>query len=296
MRKFTYEAQQCHGAAERDAADSGARPARADGGAAGIARRSASRSPRPAWSASTTSCRSTTPSRRSMAWSRTCRCAWAKPWCRAFRTRPRSTIMTIADMSLITAEVKVDETDIVNVKLGQAADVTIDAIPEQDLQGPRDRNRQHGDPALHRRGGQPKRDFEPGSQGFQGGGGAGQSAGRNSARTFLHRKDHHSHPEERPYHSDPGADGPSEGATGAETGQRKGCASRSHQARSGRGEGEEGRDSRRFRRPGGKAVFKKVETGITGATEIEVLSGLNDGDQIVTGSYQVIRTIGTRRR
>ena len=29
-----------------------------------------------------------------------------------------STIMTIADMSLITAEVKVDETDIVNVKLG----------------------------------------------------------------------------------------------------------------------------------------------------------------------------------
>ena len=30
-----------------------------------------------------------------------------------------STIMTIADMSLITAEVKVDETDIVNVQLGQ---------------------------------------------------------------------------------------------------------------------------------------------------------------------------------
>jgi HlyD family secretion protein len=42
---------------------------------------------------------------------------------------------------------------------------------------------------------------------------------------------------------------------------------------------------------GGKAVFKKVETGITGATDIEVLSGLNDGDQIVTGTYQVIRTI-----
>ena len=31
-----------------------------------------------------------------------------------------STIMTIADMSLITAEVKVDETDIVNVKIGSA--------------------------------------------------------------------------------------------------------------------------------------------------------------------------------
>jgi HlyD family secretion protein len=42
---------------------------------------------------------------------------------------------------------------------------------------------------------------------------------------------------------------------------------------------------------GGKAIFKKVETGITGATDIEVLSGLNEGDQIVIGTYQVIRTI-----
>jgi HlyD family secretion protein len=34
-----------------------------------------------------------------------------------------------------------------------------------------------------------------------------------------------------------------------------------------------------------------VETGITGATDIEVLSGLKDTDEIVTGSYKVIRTI-----
>ncbi len=42
---------------------------------------------------------------------------------------------------------------------------------------------------------------------------------------------------------------------------------------------------------GGKAIFKKVETGITGATDIEVLSGLAEGEQIITGTYQVIRTI-----
>ena len=42
---------------------------------------------------------------------------------------------------------------------------------------------------------------------------------------------------------------------------------------------------------GGKAAFRKVETGITGATDIEVVSGLKEGDEIVTGSYQVIRTI-----
>ena len=41
-----------------------------------------------------------------------------------------STLMTLADMSVITAEVKVDETDIVNMQLGQSADVTVDALPE----------------------------------------------------------------------------------------------------------------------------------------------------------------------
>jgi HlyD family secretion protein len=42
---------------------------------------------------------------------------------------------------------------------------------------------------------------------------------------------------------------------------------------------------------GGKAVFRKVDTGITGATDIEVVSGLKQGEEVVTGTYQVIRTI-----
>ncbi len=41
----------------------------------------------------------------------------------------------------------------------------------------------------------------------------------------------------------------------------------------------------------GKAEFLQVTTGITGSTDIEVLTGLNDGDQIVTGSYKTIRTL-----
>ena len=44
---------------------------------------------------------------------------------------PGSTLMTLADMSVITAEVRVDETDIVNVKLGLPAEVGIDAIPKK---------------------------------------------------------------------------------------------------------------------------------------------------------------------
>jgi HlyD family secretion protein len=47
---------------------------------------------------------------------------------------------------------------------------------------------------------------------------------------------------------------------------------------------------------GGKAIFRKVDTGITGATEIEVLNGLKEGEEIVTGSYRVIRTIRNEAR
>ena len=46
-----------------------------------------------------------------------------------------SYLMTISDMSIVTAEVKVDETDITNVRSGQAADVTIDALPGKTYKG-----------------------------------------------------------------------------------------------------------------------------------------------------------------
>jgi HlyD family secretion protein len=44
---------------------------------------------------------------------------------------------------------------------------------------------------------------------------------------------------------------------------------------------------------GEKAEFHKVDTGITGSTDIEVLSGLKEGDEIITGSYKIIRTLRT---
>jgi HlyD family secretion protein len=40
-------------------------------------------------------------------------------------------LLTIADMSIIEAEIEVDETDIPNVALGQTAKVTIDALPDR---------------------------------------------------------------------------------------------------------------------------------------------------------------------
>ena len=34
-----------------------------------------------------------------------------------------------------------------------------------------------------------------------------------------------------------------------------------------------------------------MQTGVAGTTDIEVMSGLKEGDEIVTGSYKVLRTM-----
>ena len=73
-------------------------------------------------------------------------------------------LLTLADMSVIQAEVEVDETNIPNVQLGQQAKITIDAIPDQIVHGPRHRDRQQPDSDDGRR-----RDRHAGDQ-LQGGG------------------------------------------------------------------------------------------------------------------------------
>ncbi len=199
---------------------------------------------------------------------------------------PGSTLMTLADMGIITAEVKVDETDIVNVKLGQPADVTIDAIPNKVFKG---RVTEIGDNAIVRStgvatsqtlaGSQEAKDFKvvvtldsppdnlrPGLSTTA----KISTATRNAvltvpiqALTVRQRGDL-----EKP---------PAKGAVEA--------AEPKAQARS--KEEIQGvfvvRDK--------KAEFVPIYTGITGATDIEVLDGLKPGDEIVTGSYKALRTL-----
>ena len=40
-----------------------------------------------------------------------------------------------------------------------------------------------------------------------------------------------------------------------------------------------------------KAEFVSTETGISGTTDIEVTKGPYEGDEIITGSYKVLRTL-----
>ena len=48
-----------------------------------------------------------------------------------FTNNPSVVLLIVADMSVIEAEIEVDETDIPNVKLGQKTKVTIDALPDK---------------------------------------------------------------------------------------------------------------------------------------------------------------------
>jgi len=48
---------------------------------------------------------------------------------------PGSVIMTVADMSVLLAEVEVNEVDVVNVKLGQEAEITVDALGSEPQKG-----------------------------------------------------------------------------------------------------------------------------------------------------------------
>ena len=198
-----------------------------------------------------------------------------------------SLIMTIADMSIITAEVKVDETDIVNVALGQATEVTIDAIPGKKFAG---KVIEIGNTAILR------------STGLA----ASQSAiSSQEAKDFKVVVALIDPPDEiRPGLSC---------TARITTATRPKALSIPIQALTVRQRGdleavkpgEKKSDSMStadmkaakeeitgvFVIKDGVATYKKVETGITGATEIEVTSGLSEGEEIITGSYKIIRTL-----
>jgi HlyD family secretion protein len=200
-------------------------------------------------------------------------------------------IMTIADMSLITAEVKVDETDIVNIKLDQVADITIDAIPNKTFKG---HVSEIGNTAILR------------STGVA----ASQSAiSSQEAKDFKVVIALDNPPDE----IRPGLSCTAKITTATRQGaltipiqaltvRQKGDLEALPTGKTGASDtvvkldpaAEKAKKEELtgvFVVENGKAQFHKVDTGITGATDIEVLSGLKERAQIITGSYQVIRTI-----
>jgi HlyD family secretion protein len=196
-----------------------------------------------------------------------------------------STIMTIADMSIVTSEVKVDETDIVNVKVGQSAEITVDAIPNKTFTG---HVIEIGNTAILRSSGLAASTSNTSSQ---------------EAKDFKVVVAMDNPPDE----IRPGLSCTSKITTAT----RKSAVAIPIQALTTRTKGDLIPDKDKPINPSpavvkankeesqgvfivganNKAEFRKVETGITGATDIEVTSGLKEGDEIVTGSYQVIRSM-----
>jgi len=205
-----------------------------------------------------------------------------------------STIMTLADMSVITAEVKVDETDIVNVSLNQPADVTVDALPGRVFKG---HVTEVGDQALLRTTGlsttqsttgtEEAKDFkvvvtlDKASDDLR----PGLSA--TAKITTAHKPDVLTIPIQALVQRDPAqekilaANGGKPPTNGAAT--PAGAATRPQLVQ---GVYVLQKDHKKQR-----VHFVPVTTGITGATEIEVLNGLKDGDQIVTGRYRILRAL-----
>src|SRR5213594_4295500 len=208
------------------------------------------------------------------------------------QNQPGTTLMTIADMSIITAEVKVDETDIVNVRLGQEARIKVDALGDRMLLG---QVTEIGNSALART-----------TSSSIGTSGTGQEA--KDFKVVITLDD--PPPELRPGLSctatietatrqqivtapiqaltirefDP-AD-PIAQSTGA-------VAVTAPAARANKKKVEK---EGVFVINNGVAFFRPVKTGITGTTDIEIVEGLTENDQIVTGPYQVLRTLADNAR
>jgi HlyD family secretion protein len=185
-------------------------------------------------------------------------------------------LMTIADMSTVEAVMQVDETDIPAVKLGQRATVTIDAYPNKTYSGVV---------------------TEVGSSPIDRGLGGGQATEAINFEVKIQI-------ENPPPGVRPGFSASADIVTGsrmkalaipiqAPVVREKPApktASKSAAkpaAKKDKPEDEEGV----YVHNAGAVKFVPVKTGLTGESSIEIITGLNEGQEIVTGPFRALRDI-----
>jgi HlyD family secretion protein len=206
-----------------------------------------------------------------------------------------SLLYQVSDLAVITAEVKVDETDIVNVKLGQPAEVTIDAIPNKTFKG---KVTEIGQSAVGRTSGttsgtsttttEEAKDFKvvvtlddppPGMRPGLSTTAKITTATRQGAVTIpiqaLTVRTRRQLEEEE------------ESSKG---GKGKVKAAASQPAASAKDKGKEEVQGV-FQLKDGRSVFVPVESGIMGQSDVEVLKGVQPNDEIVSGPFSVLRTL-----
>jgi len=206
---------------------------------------------------------------------------------------PGTVLLTISDMSIVEAEMEVDETDIPHVKVGQKAKLSFDAYPEKKFDG-----------TVTEIGGSPI---------------TKSALGTDSSAVNFKVKVHVLIPPEniRPGFSVSGL---------IETDRRPSAlaipipalviADEATLVRSGKGKKAEPTptpvavakadekkdplaDSKKKKevegvfvvKKDGTVEFRKVKTGITAELKVEVLEGLADGDEVVTGPFKALRSL-----
>lgn len=208
-----------------------------------------------------------------------------------------SMLFQVSNLSVITAEIKVDETDIINLRLGQPAEVTIDAIREKTFKG---KVTEIGQSAIGRT--------------------SGQTVGQTTTGTVAE--------EAKDFKVVVTLDNPPPGLRpGLSTTAKITTATRQNTTtvpiqalairmrrdleegdKDGKGAvqaasttapavGSSVKDKSKEEIQGlfvirdGRAVFTPVESGIMGPTDIEIVKGINPGEEIVTGSFSVLRSL-----
>jgi len=207
-------------------------------------------------------------------------------------------IMTVADLSVMEVEIMVDETDIRDLKLGQSASVRVDALPDLKVKG---------------------EVTEIGASAIVRGSTAGQQTPTNSgnqAKDFkvtVTIKD-------PPVQLRPGLNATADiqtakksmvvvvpiqavvvrelakdgkvidpGVGSAAAAEAAPTPDSANKARDAEREGV-------FVVNNGKAQFRPVKTGVLGESVIEVIEGVKEGDEIVSGSYKTLRTLANDAR
>ena len=178
---------------------------------------------------------------------------------------PGTKLLTIADMSAVEAVMEVDETDVPNVKVGQRANVTIDAYPNKTFSG---------------------LVTEVGSSPIQRNGGLG-GGGTEAVNFEVKIQVENPPPDVRPGFS---------ASADIITGTRTKAVAIPIQAlivreKPASGAGKPQEEEGVFLNDNGVAKFSPVKTGLAGESSIEITSGLKEGQQIITGPFRALRDI-----
>jgi HlyD family secretion protein len=201
-------------------------------------------------------------------------------------SNPEATLMTIANLSVIQAELKVDETDVVNLSLGDVAQVKVDAIPDVVFEG--EVTEIGNSPIQSSSATQEAKDFKviitlkvPSSKLRPGMSCTGDITTETKKNTLVI-------PMQALTVRDVKVD---------KEGKYKIPNLNNKKASVDQADSSDEKESKKelegvfVINEDNIARFRDIKTGITGESEIEVLGNLKEGERIVTGSFQTLRTI-----